>query len=176
MPRANEPGRTATSNECVGEGCSATMGRGTTHRQHRRRCSHPYHHHSVLRRRVKPKYIVHPPGWALLADKKNQPSIAGDVEKKPRWGACHLQPSYAVQTRRRRRAQQGSILWFFYSRASKAAALGAGSGAVVYGSKKAISTATRKKGTHHHVETSPTGQATGEEWLIPFLAKQLFQR
>lgn len=64
----------------------------------------------------------------------------------------------------------------FYSRASKAAALGAGSGAVVYRSKKAISTATRKKGTHHHVDTSPTGQATGEEWLIPFLAKQLFQR
>ena len=57
---------------------------GTTHRQHGRRCSHPYHHHSVLRRRVKPKCIVHLPPWAPLADKETQPSIAGDVEYKNR--------------------------------------------------------------------------------------------
>lgn len=42
-------------------------------------------------------------------------------------------------------------------------ALGAGSGAVVYGCKKPISAATRKKGTHHHVDPSPTGRATGED-------------
>ena len=88
-----------------------------------------------------------------------------------------MSPSTMIRrTTRRRRAQQGSILSFFYSRAGKAPVLGAGSGAVVYVCKKAISAATHKKGTHHHVDASPTGQASGEEWLIPFLAEQLFQR
>ena len=86
-----------------------------------------------------------------------------------------MSPSTMIRrTRRRRRAQQGSILSFFNSRAGKAAALRAGSGAVVYGSKKAISAATRKKGTHRHVDASPTDQATGEEWLIPFWPSNCF--
>ena len=115
-------------------------------------------------RSVGTTYHQHPcTGWSTPADKKSQPSIVGDVEYKNH-DEAHVSFNHDApyDTTTTSSTREYSII-FCYSSAVKVAALGVDSGAVVYGSKKMISAATRKKATHHHVDAPPMGQATGED-------------